>query len=116
MQRRWLQNLISIRILLVFGAGAALLTMLFSTRPEDAGLKGVLLMFGLIYLFSYLLIDALARQRRRGLRNQTVIAIIASLPVVVLSLQSLGQLATRDLLITLVLLVAILFYWSRFKA
>ncbi len=93
-----------------------LLVMVISTKPGDVGLRGILLFFGLVYLASYLIIELLARRRRRGVVNHTVIALLASLPAALLALQSLGQLVPRDLLIVAALAVIIIFYWSRFKA
>lgn len=110
-----IKRFLTVRILVLVATLVAILIMITSTKPEDVGMRGVLLFFGLIYLSSYLVIEMLARRRSKGVVNHTVIALLASLPAALLALQSLGQLGSRDLLITVALAIIVVFYWSRFK-
>jgi c-di-AMP phosphodiesterase-like protein len=90
--------------------------LLFGTNPNSLPLLLLLgpfiLLFLSLYLFMQLILDRfvsnLSKHARRGLS-----ATLAALPVLLLVLQSISQLTSRDLLITVGLIALLLFYFRK---
>ncbi len=100
----------------------ALILVLNQTNPLDVGPAGILLVFGLAYVFIssalYLLLTlimmALAYfvtiQVRSKRKVYYLASIIAFLPVFLLALNSIGQLALKDLVLVVCLVGIACFY------
>ncbi len=94
-----------------------LLCLLIFTNPERLPLPALLLPFLLVYLIVYELIHLVLSKltvESSTLRRRSFVAIISSLPVVVLLLSSAGQVGRYDLLLFLVLGLLLAFYFSRY--
>jgi len=114
---KWIKN----HIALGWAASGLLLALiLVSTSPGRVGPQGVTLFFGVFYTWSFfsfaLLSGLLAPKRLKSLKQSShffMIASLAAVPTFVLALQSLGQLALRDVFIVLSLALLIIFYWTK---
>lgn len=92
----------------------ALTLLLLSTDP--AKLPSFLLILPFIILYVLLLTISILFLQKRGmarLRSIKVGSLLAGLPLLLLVLQSLGQLTPRDVLVIIILFVLSYFYLSR---
>lgn len=95
-----------------------------TTRPENVGPAGMLLVFILLYLFWASIFLILAElflflwrrffkqtlHRKVGLRPYYVASILAFIPVLILAIQSVNQISLRDLLLVAGLVMLAIFY------
>lgn len=104
------------RILFV-GIIVVLLNLLvFITSPDNLPLPLLTAPFILIFAGLYLSLQLILERFARDLRPRTrrgLSLTIAALPVLLLLLQSIGQLTPRDLIITLGLIALLLFYFRK---
>ena len=93
-----------------------LILILFTTSPENMPLPVMLIPFLVIFICLYLTIDLMMRYLLKNLsirsRMRTSI-ILAILPVLILILQSINQLTIRDVTITFVLFLLLIFYFKK---
>jgi peptidoglycan/LPS O-acetylase OafA/YrhL len=99
---------LGIIVLYLISLGLLLFTNPQHTRPVFL-IVPLLIFFAAIFLTLMTMLSGFARRRgRRPSRNSVIAAaIITALPVILILLQSIGQLSTRDV-ITLVLIILIL--------
>ena len=104
-----------------FVLSLAVIGVLNYTNPDDTGPTGITGFFVLLYFWlfasSQLIVLRLGRSPRfKRLVSGTefaVAATLAGIPTVILGLQSLEQLALRDVVIILSLAGIMIFYWLR---
>lgn len=113
---KWLKKRVVILVLYAFGIG-----LLLFTSPKRISLVFLLTPLVLLYLAVFLSLKLAARQfvkepgRRLSRRTTVLLALTLAFPVVLLLLQSIGQLSLRDV-ITLVLIMSLLgFYVTKVK-
>lgn len=86
------------------------------TNPQEIPLPLLILPFVLLYLSLYfsvkLVLERFSRQQQFKLRS-SIAATLAGLPVMLVVLQSTGQLSVSDLLIVLGLMVGTVFYFRK---
>lgn len=97
-----------------------LLVVVNATNPDKIGAQGLLVFFILLYILSFfgvsILYKLFARNRNRKLQSSAefmLIAGVASIPVVAIALQSLGQLFFRDVMILAGIMAMTIFYWVK---
>lgn len=98
----------------IAGCILVLLIMVFSFDPSR--IPSLFLVVPFILLFIILLLATsmlLAYGKIDGPRNNKIAALCAGLPILVLVLQSIGQLTARDVLTVAILFVISLFYVVR---
>ena len=108
-----LKKLHNFRVVLVV---LLLVAMLFLTNPERLPLVFLILPFVLIFILFWIILDMVLARKSEGLvpKNKKVIVVImASVPVLLLVLQSIGQLSIRDLLIIIGLSAGLVFYFAK---
>lgn len=101
-------------------SSGSLLILLGITNPERVGPSGVAVFFGLFYIWIFCGILAINRfifgNRDISLsdsREFAAVSFIALIPTLALALQSLNQLAWRDVFILISLVALSIFYWTR---
>ena len=96
--------------------------IVLSTNPDRIGPVGVTVFFFLIYLWFFALLELVSslikyKRRKDGPVNPSVTfvftATLAGIPPMLLALNSIGQLGARDIIFVTILLLVIMFYWSR---
>jgi len=97
-----------------------LLIFLMVTNPQHLALVVLLIPFLLIFIVLYNLIMFVLRTvgpRRLSMRHKKVVAVVLSLePVLLLLLASINQLAPRDGILSLILIIGFAWYLSRSTA
>jgi hypothetical protein len=104
------------RLLVVVLLSIATLTYMFAANPGDLPLPLLVVPFLLFLVIFYLVARWLLASFFSNLdrRTQKVAGLLlASLPVLLMVLQSIGQLSVRDLLIVFVLMAGLAFYLRR---
>jgi hypothetical protein len=89
---------------------------LLMTNPEKLPLPLLILPFVLLFAALFLTARLLLRRyfaNLGGRYNRGLALALATLPVLLLILQSIGQLSIRDLLITAGLLIGLVFYFRK---
>ena len=101
----------------------ALVLIFLVTNPGRLPVAVFILVFGLLYVASFLLIDISCLMLDRlqlmdfsAKRISRVAALVAILPVFLLVLQSIGQLTFRDVLLIMSLFVLLYAYFNRVAA
>ncbi len=90
--------------------------MFFMTTPESLPLPFLTAPFVLLFAGLYLSMQLVLANIARNLRPKTgrgLSLAIAALPVLLLLLQSIGQLTPRDFVITVGLIAGLLFYFRK---
>jgi len=90
--------------------------LLFATNPEQLPLPLLVLPFLLLFILLHTLIGLLLKKRNSGSlsKNRKIVLVtLSALPVLILILQSIGQLSIRDFLILAGLGVGIVFYFVK---
>lgn len=101
------------KIRISVGCMAGLLLMMLLTEPSDLHPIMLTIPFLAVFICLFLLFYSLFRVKHSSSRSAWTAFTISSLPVVLLALQSLGQLGLGDVL-TLIVLYGILYlYMSR---
>jgi len=96
---------------------ALLAILLFTTQPSRLPAAVLFLPFGLIFVALALLIALVIRKRGHiSIRTFRTAAVGATLPVLLLVLQSVGQLTLRDALTLFILFGITYFYMSKVSA
>lgn len=91
----------------------ALLILFFTTEPSGLHTPLLVLPFLLLFGLSFSLVFGVLKRTRMQKRGNVRLAIvIASFPVVLLAMQSVGQLTLRDT-ITITLLFCIVYFYVR---
>lgn len=107
----------SMRLKTVLVSGIILLLFFLYTSPDRLPSAFLIVPFLLIFILflsaGLLILGRLGATKRVRLR---VSLLVASVPVCLLILQSLGQLTLRDCLVIFVLVVMVYFYVLRFNA
>lgn len=102
------------KLYIAVGCLVALALLCFSIDPNKV--PSFVLVLPFILLFTFLLSTIsyfLERQGVGGKKNLKIAALCASLPILLLVLQSIGQLTLRDVLTAALLFVISYFYVSR---
>lgn len=103
------------RVLIIAGSCLTiLLVMIFATDPRTVPAFVLVLPFILGFILCWLGVRAILRQRgwnRR--RSDRIGALIAAMPIVLLVMQSIGQLTPRDLVIMVTIFLLGYFYVVR---
>lgn len=91
-----------------------------ATSPDEIGAGGILFVFGLLYLLSYLVTLLMFKITLKVQMNELsssgkfmLIATVAGVPVIALALHTLGQLFLRDTIILVGLTSITIFYWLK---
>lgn len=101
-------------IYIAAGCMTVLLGLFFSVDPNRVPSFMLVLPFILLFVAIFALVAfAMQKWGVTGARNFKVAALCASLPVLLLVLQSIGQLTPRDILTVAVLFILSFFYISR---
>lgn len=97
-------------------ACAALLVLFIATNPEDLPLVLLTLPFLLLFLSLFLSLEILLSSLMPKINAKSkrwLAVILAGLPVLLVLLQSIGQLSVRDLLLVIALVSALIFYFKK---
>lgn len=111
-----LKGLVILSITLV----CLLLVIFNTTKPDEIGAAGILIVFILLYLLSFTItliaLRIFMKVRVRDLSNSSqfmLVSTVASVPVIALALHTLGQLFFRDFVILTGLSGITIFYWLK---
>jgi uncharacterized membrane protein len=115
--------MITKRLLLLAVSAVVLGAIFTATSPDRLPAAIFVLVFAMLFLLIFLSISIVCIVlKRSGLvgwdksRIQRVAGLLAALPVFLLSLQSIGQLTLKDVLLTSGLLMLLYFYFNRLAA
>jgi uncharacterized membrane protein YhaH (DUF805 family) len=103
-------------VIIIFILGLILFT---ATNPQSAPAALLIVPFIFLYVVFLFLFNAVLRRNIRSLRDNNrrkrlaIAGTIAALPVIILALQSIGQLTTRDVVTLVILIVVLGFYVTR---
>lgn len=97
-------------------AATALIILMLNTNPSELPLYLLFIPFFMIYIICYcamyLLVSFLVKERNTIVKRWLA-GSLAVLPVLLLILQSSGQISIRDVLIVAGLVIALLFYFKK---
>jgi len=95
------------------------LLIILSTNPQSSPVVVLIIPFILLYILFFSIVSGLLRKNIRTLQDKhsrarrSLAAVIAALPVILLALQSIGQLTIRDAVTLLIMAVVLGFYVTR---
>src|SRR5688572_28213247 len=87
-----------------------LAVLLITTQPDRLPSWLLILPFAIIFIIFFLLIKSWFQKTGRVGKNIGLVMLLAAFPVVLLALQSLGQLTIRDFATILALFILVYFY------